>query len=142
MPGKNILLVFRKEWEFESQLTVCEITILNKNIIRYYTKELLLHYDLQVFFFNNYCSFLFFLLQITYLAAFSCEISWILEARGNLPIAAYLLCAGYFILFVASTILIHGLVTVSVLKLIFYHISSVFSYCSCCLISGSIMGTF
>lgn len=52
------------------------------------------------------------ILQISYLAAFSCEISWILEAHGNLPTTAYLLCSGYFTLFVASTILIHGLATV------------------------------
>jgi hypothetical protein len=31
-----------------------------------------------------------------------------------------LLCAGYFILFVASTILIHGLVTVSILNLSYF----------------------
>ncbi|KAG4074062.1 hypothetical protein HA402_014267 [Bradysia odoriphaga] len=48
---------------------------------------------------------------ISYLAAFSCEISWILEAHGDLPTTAYLLCSGYFTLFVASTILIHGLAT-------------------------------
>lgn len=50
--------------------------------------------------------------QASYLAAFSCEISWILEAHGDLPTISYLLCSGYFILFVASTILIHGLATV------------------------------
>lgn len=49
--------------------------------------------------------------QVTYLGAFSCEVSWILEAHGDLPIFAYLLCSGYFIMFVASTILIHGLAT-------------------------------
>ncbi|KAJ6641564.1 hypothetical protein Bhyg_06504, partial [Pseudolycoriella hygida] len=48
---------------------------------------------------------------ISYLVAFSCEISWILEAHGDLPTTAYLLCSGYFTLFVASTILIHGLAT-------------------------------
>ena len=52
--------------------------------------------------------------QVTYLGAFSCEVSWILEAHGDLPIYAYLLCSGYFIMFVASTILIHGLATVSI----------------------------
>lgn len=51
-------------------------------------------------------------LKVTYLGAFSCEVSWILEAHGDLPIYAYLLCSGYFIMFVASTILIHGLATV------------------------------
>lgn len=51
--------------------------------------------------------------KVTYLGAFSCEVSWILEAHGDLPIYAYLLCSGYFIMFVASTILIHGLATVS-----------------------------
>lgn len=50
-------------------------------------------------------------LQVTYLGAFSCEVSWILEAHGDLPMYAYLLCSGYFIMFVASTILIHGLAT-------------------------------
>ncbi|XP_055319857.1 uncharacterized protein LOC129577223 isoform X3 [Sitodiplosis mosellana] len=49
--------------------------------------------------------------MVTYLGAFSCEVSWILEAHGDLPIYAYLLCSGYFIMFVASTILIHGLAT-------------------------------
>lgn len=49
--------------------------------------------------------------QIVYLGAFSCEVSWILEARGDLPYAAYVLCTQYFIVFVATTILIHGLVT-------------------------------
>lgn len=67
---------------------------------------------------NPNCTFLihnhFFIQQISYLAAFSCEISWILEAHGNLPTTSYLLCSGYFILFVASTILIHGLATVSI----------------------------
>lgn len=53
------------------------------------------------------------LFQVTYLGAFSCEVSWILEAHGDLPIYAYLLCSGYFIMFIASTILIHGLATVS-----------------------------
>uniref|UniRef100_A0A182MZF4 Uncharacterized protein n=1 Tax=Anopheles dirus TaxID=7168 RepID=A0A182MZF4_9DIPT len=48
---------------------------------------------------------------LTYLVAFSCEISWILEARGDLPIPAYLLCAQFFILFISSAILIHGLST-------------------------------
>lgn len=52
-----------------------------------------------------------FLSLVTYLGAFSCEVSWILEAHGDLPIYAYLLCSGYFIMFVASTILIHGLAT-------------------------------
>lgn len=52
--------------------------------------------------------------QLTYLVAFSCEISWILEARGDLPIPAYLLCAQFFILFISSAILIHGLSTVSI----------------------------
>lgn len=56
--------------------------------------------------------FLNFTLQITYLIAFSCEVSWVLEAKGNLPIPSYLLCAEYFILFVSSAILIHGLSTV------------------------------
>lgn len=57
---------------------------------------------------------LFFIItKVTYLGAFSCEVSWILEAHGDLPIYAYLLCSGYFIMFVASTILIHGLATVS-----------------------------
>lgn len=51
--------------------------------------------------------------KVTYLGAFSCEVSWILEAHGDLPIYAYLLCSGYFIMFVASTILIHGLATVN-----------------------------
>ncbi|XP_055858649.1 uncharacterized protein LOC129921045 [Episyrphus balteatus] len=51
------------------------------------------------------------LLLIGYLAAFSCEVSWILEARGELPNSAYVLCTQYFIVFVATTILIHGLVT-------------------------------
>ncbi|XP_075164870.1 reduction in Cnn dots 6 isoform X1 [Haematobia irritans] len=51
------------------------------------------------------------LLLIVYLGAFSCEVSWILEARGDLPYAAYVLCTQYFIVFVATTILIHGLVT-------------------------------
>ncbi|CAD7076806.1 unnamed protein product [Hermetia illucens] len=51
------------------------------------------------------------LLLIVYLGAFSCEVSWLLEAHGDLPTPSYLLCAGYFIMFVASTILIHGLVT-------------------------------
>lgn len=45
------------------------------------------------------------------MAAFSCEVSWILEARGELPASAYVLCTQYFIVFVATTILIHGLVT-------------------------------
>ncbi|KAL1403429.1 hypothetical protein pipiens_019363, partial [Culex pipiens pipiens] len=48
---------------------------------------------------------------ITYLVAFSCEVSWILEAKGTLPIPSYLLCAEYFILFISSAILIHGLST-------------------------------
>jgi hypothetical protein len=49
--------------------------------------------------------------QLTYLIAFSCEVSWILEARGDLPIPAYFLCSIFFVLFIASTILIHGLAT-------------------------------
>ncbi|XP_055379875.1 uncharacterized protein LOC129611004 [Condylostylus longicornis] len=51
------------------------------------------------------------LLLIAYLAAFSCEVSWLLEAKGDLPFSSYMLCAGFFIMFVATTILIHGLVT-------------------------------
>ncbi|XP_036331140.1 uncharacterized protein LOC118742849 [Rhagoletis pomonella] len=51
------------------------------------------------------------LLLIVYLGAFSCEVSWILEAHGNLPISSYILCTQFFIVFVATTILIHGLVT-------------------------------
>ncbi|XP_001987560.2 uncharacterized protein LOC6560495 isoform X2 [Drosophila grimshawi] len=51
------------------------------------------------------------LLLIVYLGAFSCEVSWLLEAHGELPIAAYTLCTLYFVMFVASTILIHGLVS-------------------------------
>ncbi|KAI9582478.1 uncharacterized protein LOC119636921 [Glossina fuscipes] len=51
------------------------------------------------------------LLLIVYLGAFSCEVSWILEARGDLPYSAYILCTQYFVVFVATTILIHGLVT-------------------------------
>jgi len=50
-------------------------------------------------------------LQIVYLGAFSCEVSWILEAHGELPFAAYTLCSLYFVMFVATTILIHGLVS-------------------------------
>lgn len=49
--------------------------------------------------------------QINYLAAFSYEVSWLLEAHGNLPHTAYILCTQYFVVFVATTILIHGLVT-------------------------------
>jgi len=49
--------------------------------------------------------------QIVYLGAFSCEVSWILEAHGELPFAAYTLCSLYFVMFVATTILIHGLVS-------------------------------
>ncbi|XP_064547017.1 uncharacterized protein Rcd6 isoform X2 [Drosophila montana] len=51
------------------------------------------------------------LLLIVYLGAFSCEVSWLLEAHGELPIAAYALCSLYFVMFVATTILIHGLVS-------------------------------
>ncbi|KAM7341869.1 reduction in Cnn dots 6 isoform 2-T3 [Cochliomyia hominivorax] len=51
------------------------------------------------------------LLLIVYLGAFSCEVSWILEAKGDLPYSAYILCTQYFVVFVATTILIHGLVT-------------------------------
>uniref|UniRef100_A0A182JIU6 Uncharacterized protein n=1 Tax=Anopheles atroparvus TaxID=41427 RepID=A0A182JIU6_ANOAO len=58
-----------------------------------------------------YCCVSACLSLLTYLVAFSCEISWILEARGDLPIPAYLLCAQYFILFISSAILIHGLST-------------------------------
>lgn len=66
--------------------------------------------------FGCYAIFLFLLIcvqKVTYLGAFSCEVSWILEAHGDLPICAYLLCSGYFIMFIASTILIHGLATVT-----------------------------
>lgn len=67
-------------------------------------------------------------LQTSYLAGFSCEISWILEAKGNLPTGSYLLCAGYFILFIASTILIHGLATVSLSTFIqFLKVKKIFS---------------
>lgn len=45
------------------------------------------------------------------MGAFSCEVSWILEAKGDLPYSAYILCTQYFVVFVATTILIHGLVT-------------------------------
>ncbi|XP_052868323.1 uncharacterized protein LOC128274238 [Anopheles cruzii] len=58
-----------------------------------------------------YCCISACLSLLTYLVAFSCEISWILEARGDLPIPAYLLCAEFFILFISSAILIHGLST-------------------------------
>uniref|UniRef100_A0A182P0G7 Uncharacterized protein n=1 Tax=Anopheles epiroticus TaxID=199890 RepID=A0A182P0G7_9DIPT len=58
-----------------------------------------------------YCCISACLSLLTYLVAFSCEISWILEARGDLPIPAYLLCAQFFILFISSAILIHGLST-------------------------------
>ncbi|XP_023174815.2 uncharacterized protein LOC111602106 isoform X1 [Drosophila hydei] len=51
------------------------------------------------------------LLLIVYLGAFSCEVSWLLEAHGELPFAAYTLCTLYFVMFVATTILIHGLVS-------------------------------
>ena len=53
----------------------------------------------------------FHLSQIVYLGAFSCEVSWLLEAHGELPIAAYTRCTLYFVMFVATTILIHGLVS-------------------------------
>uniref|UniRef100_A0A1S4J1V9 Uncharacterized protein n=1 Tax=Culex quinquefasciatus TaxID=7176 RepID=A0A1S4J1V9_CULQU len=58
-----------------------------------------------------YCCISACLSLITYLVAFSCEVSWILEAKGTLPIPSYLLCAEYFILFISSAILIHGLST-------------------------------
>ncbi|XP_055596305.1 uncharacterized protein LOC129746593 [Uranotaenia lowii] len=58
-----------------------------------------------------YCCVSACLSLITYLVAFSCEVSWILEARGNLPVPSYLLCAEFFILFISSAILIHGLST-------------------------------
>lgn len=58
-----------------------------------------------------YCCISACLSLITYLVAFSCEVSWILEAKGSLPIPSYLLCAEYFILFISSAILIHGLST-------------------------------
>lgn len=72
------------------------------------------------------------------MAAFSCEISWILEAHGDLPTTAYLLCSGYFTLFVASTILIHGLATVtfSTFVNLTYHTDSINPFPL-----GSIMGT-
>lgn len=53
-------------------------------------------------------------LQLSYLAAFSCELAWLLESNGDLPVASYLLCVLFSILFVAACILIHGLTTVSV----------------------------
>ncbi|XP_053697330.1 uncharacterized protein LOC128744379 [Sabethes cyaneus] len=58
-----------------------------------------------------YCCISACLSLITYLIAFSCEVSWVLEARGNLPIPSYLLCAEFFVLFVSSAVLIHGLST-------------------------------
>ncbi|XP_065081306.1 uncharacterized protein Rcd6 [Ochlerotatus camptorhynchus] len=58
-----------------------------------------------------YCCISACLSLMTYLIAFSCEVSWILEGKGDLPIPSYLLCAQFFILFISSAILIHGLST-------------------------------
>ncbi|XP_058815594.1 asparagine-rich protein [Topomyia yanbarensis] len=58
-----------------------------------------------------YCCISACLSLITYLIAFSCEVSWILESKGNLPIPSYLLCTEFFILFISSAVLIHGLST-------------------------------
>lgn len=52
-------------------------------------------------------------LQLSYLAAFSCELAWLLESNGDLHVASYLLCVLFFVLFVAACILIHGMATVS-----------------------------
>ncbi|XP_021701183.1 uncharacterized protein LOC5571683 [Aedes aegypti] len=58
-----------------------------------------------------YCCISACLSLITYLIAFSCEVSWILEANGKLPLPSFLLCAEFFVLFISSAILIHGLST-------------------------------
>ncbi|KAK7791175.1 hypothetical protein R5R35_005382 [Gryllus longicercus] len=46
---------------------------------------------------------------VAYIVAFTIELWWILEAEVTLPAPAYLLCAGYFITFVVSALLLHGI---------------------------------
>lgn len=54
--------------------------------------------------------------MLSYLAAFSCELAWLLESNGDLHVASYLLCVLFFVLFVAACILIHGMATNSTLE--------------------------
>lgn len=54
----------------------------------------------------------FFIPQLTYLVAFSCELSRILDSRRtSIDSASILLCIIYFVLFLSATILINGLAT-------------------------------
>ncbi|XP_069684896.1 uncharacterized protein Rcd6 [Periplaneta americana] len=46
---------------------------------------------------------------IAYVVAFTIELWWILEAEVTLPAPAYVLCAGYFFVFILSALLLHGL---------------------------------
>lgn len=48
-------------------------------------------------------------LLVGYIIAFTIELWWILEATAPLPTPAYLLCSGYFVLFIFSALLLHGL---------------------------------
>lgn len=55
--------------------------------------------------------------QIAYLIAFAFELLWILESSSNLPVAAILLCAGYFTMALFAALLVHGLATVRLIKI-------------------------
>ncbi|XP_045460863.1 uncharacterized protein LOC123671189 [Harmonia axyridis] len=57
-------------------------------------------------------------LLIAYLIAFAFELLWILESSSNLPVAAVLLCAGYFTMALFAALLVHGLATKNTLCLI------------------------
>lgn len=46
---------------------------------------------------------------VAYVVAFTIELWWILEAEVTLPAPAYVLCAGYFFIFILSALLLHGL---------------------------------
>ncbi|KAL0280834.1 UNVERIFIED_CONTAM: hypothetical protein PYX00_002010 [Menopon gallinae] len=48
-------------------------------------------------------------LLVAYAIAFTIELWWILESPVPLPIPAYLLCLSFFILFIFSALLLHGL---------------------------------
>uniref|UniRef100_T1J048 Uncharacterized protein n=1 Tax=Strigamia maritima TaxID=126957 RepID=T1J048_STRMM len=47
---------------------------------------------------------------VIYLVAFAVELWWIIDSNASLPIPAYILCVGYFIIFFTSVIMIAGMI--------------------------------
>ncbi|XP_067000823.2 uncharacterized protein Rcd6 [Anabrus simplex] len=66
---------------------------------------------------------------VAYVVAFTIELWWILEAKATLPAPAYLLCAGYFFIFIFSALLLHGLTVKRTLYLLgWLFVITIFSF--------------